>query len=455
MFQKILVANRGEIALRIIRACREMGIRTVAVYSQADSESLHVKLADEAYCIGPAPANRSYLHIPAIISTAVVTGAQAIHPGYGFLAENANFAGICQDHRIKFIGPSVYAINSMGDKASARETMRAAGVPVVPGTEGLIEDEGEALAIAKKIGYPVIIKATAGGGGKGMRIAQDPEQLSRSVSAARSEAQAAFGDGGVYIEKYLKPIRHIEIQVMADRFGNCIYVGERDCSVQRRHQKLIEEAPSPALTPELRAKMGAAAVLAATNIGYEGAGTIEFIFANGEFYFMEMNTRIQVEHPVTEMITGIDLVKEQIRVAAGLPLSVKQEEINFRGHAIECRINAEDSERNFLPSPGRIDAYIAPGGPGVRVDSHAYPGYTIPQFYDSLVSKLIVWGQDRQEAIQRMHRALDEYAITGISTTIPFHQKVLANEAFQKGDVTTDFIERHMNKEQPAAAPSG
>jgi acetyl-CoA carboxylase biotin carboxylase subunit len=454
MFQKVLVANRGEIALRIIRACREMGIRTVAVYSQADSESLHVKLADEAYCIGPPPGTRSYLHIPAIISTAVVTGAEAIHPGYGFLAENAKFAGICQDHRIKFIGPSVHAINSMGDKASARETMRAAGVPVVPGTEGLIDDEQEALAIAKKIGYPVIIKATAGGGGKGMRIARDPDELSRSVSAARSEAQAAFGDGGVYIEKYLKPIRHIEIQVMADRFGNCIHFGERDCSVQRRHQKLIEEAPSPALTAEMRAKMGAAAVLAATNIGYEGAGTVEFIYANGDFYFMEMNTRIQVEHPVTEMITGMDLVKEQIRVAAGLPLTLKQEDVKFNGHAIECRINAEDSERNFLPSPGRIDAYIAPGGPGVRVDSHAYPGYTIPQFYDSLVSKLIVWGRDRQEAIQRMQRALDEYAITGISTTIPFHQKVLANEAFQKGDVTTDFIERHMTKPQPAAASS-
>jgi acetyl-CoA carboxylase, biotin carboxylase subunit len=455
MFQKVLIANRGEIALRIIRACREMGIATVAVYSQADSESLHVKLADEAYCIGPAPGNRSYLHIPAIISTAVVTGAQAIHPGYGFLAENANFAEICQDHRIKFIGPSVYAINSMGDKSSARDTMRKAGVPVVPGTDGLIEDEREAQAIAKEIGYPVIIKATAGGGGKGMRVAKDAEELGRSLSAARSEAQAAFGEGGVYIEKYLKPIRHIEIQVLADRFGNCIHLGERDCSVQRRHQKLIEEAPSPALTAEMRAKMGAAAVLAATNIGYEGAGTVEFIFKDGEFYFMEMNTRVQVEHPVTEMITGIDIVKEQIRIAAGEHLSVKQEDVHFNGHSIECRINAEDSERNFLPSPGRIDAYIAPGGPGVRVDSHAYPGYTIPQFYDSLVSKLIVWGRDRQEAIQRMHRALDEYAITGINTTIPFHQKVLSNPHFVDGDVTTDFIEKHMSPQQPAKTATG
>jgi acetyl-CoA carboxylase biotin carboxylase subunit len=452
MFRKVLVANRGEIALRIIRACREMGIETVAVYSQADSESLHVKLADEAYCIGPPPATRSYLHIPAIISTAVVTGAEAIHPGYGFLAENANFAAICQDHRIKFIGPSVDAINSMGDKSSARDTMRAAGVPVVPGTEGLVEDEDEALKIAEEIGYPVIIKATAGGGGKGMRIAADPEALSRSIAAARSEAQAAFGDAGVYIEKYLKPIRHIEIQVLADRYGNVVHLGERDCSVQRRHQKLIEEAPSPALTPEMRERMGAAAVQAAMGINYEGAGTVEFIHAGDRFYFMEMNTRVQVEHPVTEMITGIDIVKEQIRIAAGLPLSFKQEDVRFNGHSIECRINAEDPDRNFMPSPGRVDAYIAPGGPGVRVDSHCYPGYSIPQFYDSLVSKLIVWGRDRKEAIDRMNRALDEYAITGIRTTIPFHQQVLDNPHFQRGDVTTDFIEKHMTP-QPQPTP--
>ncbi len=449
MFQKVLIANRGEIALRVIRACRELGIRTVAVYSQADSESLHVKLADEAFCIGPASATRSYLHIPALISTAVVTGAEAIHPGYGFLAENANFAEICADHRIKFIGPSIEAINGMGDKANARETMKKAGVPCVPGSDGLVEDEEEAFELAEEIGYPVIIKATAGGGGKGMRIANDTVQLGRAIATARSEAAAAFGDAGVYIEKYLKPIRHVEIQVMADSFGNTIHLGERDCSVQRRHQKLIEEAPSPALTPEMREKMGAAAVLAAKNIGYEGAGTVEFIFAGDRFYFMEMNTRIQVEHPVTEMITGYDLIKEQIRVAAGEKLSIKQEDVKFRGHAIECRINAEDPERNFLPCPGRVDAYIAPGGPGVRVDSHCYPGYSIPPFYDSLVGKLIVWGQTREEAIERMHRALDEYAITGIQTTIPFHLRVLDNPHFQKGDVTTDFIEKHMTAMAP------
>ncbi|HEY9684587.1 MAG TPA: acetyl-CoA carboxylase biotin carboxylase subunit [Oculatellaceae cyanobacterium] len=444
MIEKVLVANRGEIALRIIRACREMGIRTVAVYSQADAESLHVKLADEAFCIGPPPSKRSYLHIPALISTAVVTGADAVHPGYGFLSENANFADICADHRIKFIGPSVDAINKMGDKASARETMRAAKVPVVPGTQGLVTDESEAFKIADDIGYPVIVKATAGGGGRGMRVAYDRVALANAIVSARTEAAASFGDAGVYLEKYLKPIRHIEIQIMADSHGNVVHLGERDCSVQRRHQKLIEESPSPVITPELRERMGAAAVQAARSISYEGAGTIEFIYANGEFYFMEMNTRIQVEHPVTELITGHDLIKEQIRVASGLPLSFKQEDIKFSGHAIECRINAEDPDRNFLPSPGRVDAYIAPGGPGVRVDSHCYPGYSIPPHYDSLVSKLIVWGNDRQEAIDRMHRALDEYAITGIRTTIPFHQRVLTHPAFIQGDVSTDFIEKHM-----------
>lgn len=444
MIEKVLIANRGEIALRVIRACREMGVRTVAVYSQADAESLHVKLADEAFCIGPAPSKRSYLHIPALISTAVVTGADAIHPGYGFLSENAYFAEICADHRIKFIGPSVEAIKSMGDKASARETMRRAKVPVVPGTQGLVTDENEAFKIADEIGYPVIVKATAGGGGRGMRVATDRISLGNAINSARSEAAASFGDAGVYLEKYLKPIRHIEIQVMADQHGNVVHLGERDCSVQRRHQKLIEESPSPVITPAMREKMGNAAVAAAKSIGYEGAGTIEFIYANDDFYFMEMNTRIQVEHPVTEAITGTDLIKEQIRVASGLPLSFKQEDIKFNGHAIECRINAEDSERNFLPSPGRIDAYIAPGGPGVRVDSHCYPGYSVPPHYDSLVSKLIAWGKDRQEAIDRMHRALDEYAITGIRTTIPFHQKVLAHPAFIKGDVTTDFIEKYM-----------
>lgn len=444
MIEKVLIANRGEIALRIIRACRELGIRTVAVYSQADNESLHVKLADESFCIGPPPAQRSYLHIPALISTAVVTGADAVHPGYGFLSENANFAEICSDHRIKFIGPSVTAIQSMGDKSSARETMRKANVPVVPGSQGLITNDADAFKLADEIKYPIIVKATAGGGGRGMRIASDQVQLGHAIASARSEAQASFGDAGVYIEKYLKPIRHVEIQVLADSHGNCIHLGERDCSVQRRHQKLIEESPSPALSPQMREKMGDAAVRAAMQIGYEGAGTVEFILCGDSFYFMEMNTRIQVEHPVTEMITGVDLIKEQIRVASGEKLSLKQSDIKFVGHSIECRINAEDPDRNFLPSPGRVDAYIAPGGPGVRVDSHCYPGYAIPPFYDSLLSKLIVWGQDRAEAIQRMQRALDEYAITGIRTTIPFHQKVLAHPSFQKGDVSTDFIEKHM-----------
>lgn len=450
MFEKVLIANRGEIALRIIRACREMGIKTVAVYSQADSESLHVKLADEAFCIGPPPAVRSYLHIPAIISTAVVTGADAIHPGYGFLSENANFAQICTDHRIKFIGPNAEAIRAMGDKSTAREIMREAGVPVAPGTKGEVDDERVALSVADEIGYPVIVKATAGGGGQGMRVAKNRAELSQTFTAARNEAQAAFGDSGVYIEKYLNPIRHIEIQVMADSHGNIIYLGERDCSVQRRHQKLIEEAPSPVITPELRKQMGETAVKAARNIGYEGAGTVEFIFADGKFYFMEMNTRIQVEHPVTEMVIGFDLIKEQIRIAAGEPLALKQEDVKIHGHAIECRINAENPERNFMPSSGKIEAYIVPGGPGVRIDSHCYPGYTIPSNYDSLLSKVVCWGASRQEAIQRMQRALDEYAFTGIFTTIPFHQKVLAHQVFQKGEISTDFIDKHM---QPAPPP--
>ena len=444
MLEKVLIANRGEIALRIIRACRELGVRTVAVYSQADAESLHVKLADEAYCIGPPISTRSYLHIPAIISTAVVTGADAIHPGYGFLAENANFAEICQDHRIKFIGPSREAIMSMGDKSSAKQTMIQAGVPVVPGSDGLIEIESDAFEIAEEIGYPVLVKATAGGGGRGMRVAYDREQLARALASARSEAAVAFGNAGVYLEKYLKPIRHVEIQVMADSYGNCVHLNERDCSVQRRHQKLIEEAPSPALSAELRKAMGDAAVKAAKQIGYEGAGTVEFILAGDKFYFMEMNTRIQVEHPVTEMITGLDLIKEQIRVASGEKLSFSQEDVKIYGHAIECRINAEDADKNFLPCPGKIDAYIAPGGPGIRVDSHCYPGYSIPPHYDSLVGKLIAWGRNRQEAIDRMHRALDEYAITGIATTIPFHQKVMVNEHFIKGEISTDFVEKHM-----------
>jgi acetyl-CoA carboxylase biotin carboxylase subunit len=411
-------------------------------------------MADEAYCIGPPLATRSYLHIPALISAAVVTGADGIHPGYGFLSENANFAQICTDHRIKFIGPSPLAIKSMGDKSTARDIMRECGVPIVPGTNGLVDEGAAAFEVANSIGFPVIIKATAGGGGKGMRVAHNAEQLARSVTAARSEAAAAFGDNGVYIEKYLQSIRHVEIQVMADQHGNCIHVGERDCSVQRRHQKLIEEAPSVALSPELRSAMGQAAITTAKQVGYEGAGTVEFILAGDKFYFMEMNTRIQVEHPVTEMITGHDLVKEQILVASGYPLSYRQEDIRFFGHAIECRINAEDPERNFLPCPGQIDAYIAPGGPGIRVDSHCYPGYKVPPYYDSLLSKLVAWGRNRTEAIQRMQRALDEYVITGIKCTIPFHQSVLANPHFQSGEVTTDFIEKYLSTAVAAASTS-
>ncbi len=452
MFEKVLIANRGEIALRVIRACRELDIKTVAVYSQADAESLHVKLADEAYCIGPPDARKSYLHIPAIISAAVVTGADAIHPGYGFLAENATFAEVCNDHRIKFIGPSAHAIRTMGDKSTARQTMTEAKVPIVPGSNGLITSDEEAIKLASKIGYPVIIKATAGGGGRGMRVATSESQLIQSLTQAKTEAQAAFGDGGVYIEKYLKPIRHIEIQILADAHGNCVHLGERDCSIQRRHQKLLEEAPSPALTPEMRNKMGKAAIMAAKKINYEGVGTVEFIYSQNEFYFMEMNTRIQVEHPVTELITGIDLIKEQIKVACGIPLSFKQEDVVFRGHAIEFRINAEDPEKNFMPRPGKIEAYAAPGGIGVRVDSHCYPGYSIPPFYDSLISKLIVWGQDRTEAIARGQRALDEYAITGIPTTIGLHQKILTNETFRQGDVSTDFLENNIKLDQLAKA---
>ncbi len=452
MFEKVLIANRGEIALRVIRACRELDIKTVAVYSQADAESLHVKLADEAYCIGPPDARKSYLHIPAIISAAVVTGADAIHPGYGFLAENATFAEVCNDHRIKFIGPSAHAIRTMGDKSTARQTMTEAKVPIVPGSNGLITSDEEAIKLASKIGYPVIIKATAGGGGRGMRVATNESQLIQSLTQAKTEAQAAFGDGGVYIEKYLKPIRHIEIQILADAHGNCVHLGERDCSIQRRHQKLLEEAPSPALTPEMRQKMGKAAIMAAKKINYEGVGTVEFIYSQNEFYFMEMNTRIQVEHPVTELITGIDLIKEQIKVACGIPLSFKQEDVVFRGHAIEFRINAEDPEKNFMPRPGKIEAYAAPGGIGVRVDSHCYPGYSIPPFYDSLISKLIVWGQDRTEAIARGQRALDEYAITGIPTTIGLHQKILTNETFRQGDVSTDFLENNIKLDQLAKA---
>ncbi|MET3293057.1 UNVERIFIED_CONTAM: acetyl-CoA carboxylase biotin carboxylase subunit [Brevibacillus sp. OAP136] len=444
MFKKVLIANRGEIAVRIIRACREMGIATVAVYSEPDREALHVQLADEAYCIGPAPSKQSYLSMAALISVADRTGSDAIHPGYGFLAENAAFAQACADNNITFIGPEPDAITRMGDKSIARQTMKEAGVPTVPGTEGLIEREEEAVAIANEIGYPVIIKATAGGGGKGMRVANNEEELVYSLHQARKEAEAAFGNAGVYIEKYLEEPRHVEIQIMGDRHGNVVYLGERDCSIQRRHQKLVEEAPSPALTEKLRKEMGKAAVEAAKAVNYHGAGTIEFLLdRHGKFYFMEMNTRIQVEHPVTEMITGIDLIREQISVAAGKPLSFAQKDVKINGWAIECRINAENPAKNFMPSPGKVEFYLPPGGYGVRVDSAVYSGYSITPFYDSMVAKLIVWGKDREEAIQRMKRALDEFVIEGVKTTIPFHQRLLEHELFVAGDFHTKFLESH------------
>jgi acetyl-CoA carboxylase biotin carboxylase subunit len=445
MFKKVLIANRGEIALRIVRACHELGIKTVAVYSQADEDSLHVQLADEAYCVGPAQSAKSYLNVANIMSVALMSGADAIHPGYGFLAENASFAEICADHQIKFIGPSAHMIRVMGDKATAKKTMADVGVPVVPGLDGTTADAELVRGWAKHAGYPIIIKATAGGGGKGMRLVQHEGEVDSQLEMARAEAKAAFGNDEVYIEKYILNPRHVEFQVLADQYGNVVHLGERDCSIQRRHQKLLEEAPSPVVTPEIREKIGNIILKAIRKIGYEGVGTIELLCDNElNFYFMEMNTRIQVEHPVTELITGIDLIKEQIRVAAGESLRFTQEDVQLRGHAIECRINAEDPDKNFMPCPGSIDGYVTPGGPGVRVDSHAYPGYKIPPYYDSLVSKLIVWGTDREDAIARMRRALNEYAITGIKTTIPFHQKLMDNQAFKDGmEVYTDFIVRH------------
>ena len=444
MFKKILVANRGEIAVRVIRAAREMGIEAVAVYSEADKDSLHVKIADEAFCIGPATPSQSYLNIPSIISVAEVAGAEAIHPGYGFLAENSKFAEICTANGIVFIGPPIEAMDKMGDKATARKTVAKAGVPTVPGSDGTISDEKEARKVADKIGFPVAIKATAGGGGRGLRVAWDKDEFVHLMRTARAEAEAAFGNPEVYIEKYIEEPRHIEVQLLADKYGNTIYLGERDCSIQRRHQKLVEESLSPAVDEKTRRKLGESAVRAAKAVNYFSAGTIEFLFdKHGHFYFMEMNTRIQVEHPVTEMITNVDIIKEQIAIAAGEKLHLKQGDVRYQGHAIECRINAEDHERNFLPSPGEIKAYHAPGGPGIRVDSHAFSGYVIQPHYDSLIAKLIAWGKNRVEAIQRMERALDEYVIDGIATTIPFHLKVMHNEAFRRGDVTTKFIEEH------------
>jgi acetyl-CoA carboxylase, biotin carboxylase subunit len=446
-FSKILIANRGEIALRIIRTCSEMGIATVAVHSTVDRQALHVQLADEAVCIGEPASSKSYLNIPNIIAAALTRNAGAIHPGYGFLSENARFAEICADHQLTFIGPSPLAMRSMGDKSTAKDTMKRVGVPTIPGSEGLLDTEDEALVVAAKVGYPLMIKATAGGGGRGMRLVREESELVRMYRAAQGEAEAAFGNGGVYIERFVERPRHVEIQILADNFGNVVHLGERDCSIQRRHQKLLEEAPSSAVTPEIRAKMGAAAIAAAKSINYTGAGTVEFLLDNqGNFYFMEMNTRIQVEHPVTEMITGIDLIAEQIRIAQGYPLSFTQEQVVIKGHAIECRVNAEDPEHNFRPHPGKISGYLAPGGPGVRMDSHIYTDYEIPPYYDSLIGKLIVWGVDRDMAIKRMKRALRECAITGVPTTINFHQKVLENPAFLAGEVYTNFIEEMMNK---------
>src|SRR4051812_3189578 len=453
MFNKVLIANRGEIALRVIRACRELGVQTVAVYSEADRESLHVRFADDDVCIGPAPARESYLNIPRLIAAAEITGADAIHPSYGFLAENAEFADICAASKIDFIGPTGDQIRVMGDKAAARKAMTAVGVPVVPGTPGPVKDVDEALEFAKQIGFPVIIKAAAGGGGKGMRVAKHPDDFARSFQLARSEALSAFGNGDVYVEKYLARPRHIEFQILGDKHGTLIHLGERDCSVQRRHQKLIEEAPSPAVTPELREAMGNAAVKGAQAIDYVGAGTIEMLLNEDKsHYFMEMNTRIQVEHPVTEMLTGVDLVKEQIRVASGDKLSIKS--VERRGHVIECRVNAEDPARNFQPSPGRIDVFHPPGGPGVRLDTHVYAGYSVPPFYDSLLAKLICQGRDRQEALRRMQVALESFIIEGVTTTIPFLARVMANKHFQEGAVDTKFLEREseLMKEPPSGA---
>lgn len=444
-FSKILIANRGEIALRILRTCEEMGIPTVAVHSTIDQHALHVQLADEAVCIGEPPSSKSYLNIPNIIAAALTRNATAIHPGYGFLAENARFAEICADHQISFIGPSPNAIRAMGDKSTAKETMQRAGVPTIPGSEGLLMSEQEAHAIARKSGYPVMIKATAGGGGRGMRLVREDSELTKLFLAAQGEAEAAFGNPGVYMEKFIERPRHIEFQILADSYGNVIHLGERDCSIQRRHQKLLEEAPSPVLSPELRAKMGTAAVMAAKSINYVGAGTVEFLLdQSGDFYFMEMNTRIQVEHPVTEMISGLDLIAEQIRIAQGERLQLTQEQVVLEGHAIECRINAEDPAHNFRPHPGRISGYLPPGGPGVRMDSHVYTDYEIPPYYDSLIGKLIVWAPTRDAAIKRMKRALRECAVTGVPTTIGFHQRILETPAFLEGEVYTNFVEQMM-----------
>lgn len=441
MFRKVLIANRGEIAVRIIRACRELGIPTVAIYSQADANSLHVRLATEAYCIGPAKSADSYLSIPAIMSAAMVSGADAIHPGYGFMSERADFAEICEKQGIKFIGPTAEAMRKMGDKATARKTMIENNVPVTPGT-GIVRTVEEVQEFGNKVGYPIILKATAGGGGKGMRVCNNDDEVQLNMELCQAEAKNFFGNPDVYAEKFLVNPRHIEVQIMGDSFGNVVHLGERDCSIQRRHQKLLEEAPSPAIDAETRKEMGAAAVRAAKAINYEGAGTCEFLLDHdGKWYFMEMNTRIQVEHCVTEMISQVDLVREQILVAAGKKLSYTQDDIHLKGHAIECRINAENPAKGFMPNPGTISGYLAPGGFGVRVDSHVYQDYTIPPYYDSMIGKLICWGRDRNEARRRMYRALKEYVVTGVETTIPFHQAIVEDEVFMSGNFNTGFIE--------------
>ncbi|MDF2606796.1 MAG: accC [Bacillales bacterium] len=443
MIKKVLIANRGEIAVRIIRACKEMNIRTVAIYSEADKNSFHVQLADEAYCVGPTSSKDSYLNMSNIITIATATGCDAIHPGYGFLSENSTFAELCEQCNITFIGPSSRSISLMGIKDIARQTMKEAGVPIVPGTEGIVETIEDAKHIAVEIGYPIIIKATAGGGGKGIRVARNEEELVKGIKITQQEAQTAFGNPGVYLEKFIEEFRHVEIQILADSFGNTIHLGERDCTVQRRMQKLIEESPSPAITEELRSQIGEAAVKAAQAVEYRGAGTVEFIFdyKNKKFYFMEMNTRIQVEHPVTEMVTGIDLIKEQLKIASGMTLSYTQDCIQLNGWAIECRINAENPYKNFMPSPGTINAYLPPGGFGVRIDSAIYQGYSIPPYYDSMVAKLIVHGNSREEAIDKMVRCLDEFVLEGVHSTIPFHLKVLRNEDFKSGNFNTKFLE--------------
>ncbi len=440
MFKKILIANRGEIALRIIRACKEMGIKTVTVHSTVDAESLHVRFADESICIGPADSAGSYRNIPAILSAAEITDSEAIHPGYGFLAENANFAEMCETAGIKFIGPTPENIRLMGDKAKAKETMSKSGIPVIPGSKGTVGSEDEILAIASRIGYPVIIKASAGGGGRGMRVVHSAGSLINSFLMAQAEAMSSFGNPEVYIEKFVIEPRHVEVQILADEKGNIIHLGERDCSVQRRHQKLIEESPSPALTPKMRKKMGEAAIAAAKSVKYRNAGTVEFIVSGDKFYFMEMNTRIQVEHPVTEMVTGIDLIKEQIKAAAGLTLKYKQDDIEINGHSFECRINAEDPQK-FTPCPGKITTYNAPGGPGVRVDTAVYSNYTVPPNYDSMIAKLIVHGKDREEAMARMSRALEEFIIEGIKTTVPLHRRIFLDPVFRSGKFSTAFLE--------------